>query len=203
MASKGTHVLGTDGTDYRHRQRVVTIHSASADSKRYLKLTFYPHFFLYVLIILKLSEDILDRADIFILELQELRIPKPDLWEWTYGLSFLGTAFGARAMKTNSAKSINMYQIIIWLFALVPILLAQFQYAPDFIKFINERDVEQLTYTWRSLPLAVIFEAFAMIALQVHLAQAYFAYKLWKIWSSYGVSRAANSASVQTNKKTN
>ena len=27
MASKGKYVIGTDGTDYQHRQRVVSAHS--------------------------------------------------------------------------------------------------------------------------------------------------------------------------------
>jgi len=157
MASKGKYALGTDGTDYLHRQRVVSSHSISADAKYYLKFTFYLHFLLNALVILKLSEDVLDRMDIFILELQELEIPKPHLWEWIYGISFLPTLFAARAIKTNSARLMNLYQITTWSLAIIPLLIGQCYYAPDFIAYLQERDLETLAYVWRSLPISVVF----------------------------------------------
>ncbi|KAH9511654.1 jagunal isoform X2 [Dermatophagoides farinae] len=189
MASKGKYVIGTDGTDYQHRQRVVSAHSFSAISKHYLKITFYLHFLLYLLIILKLSEDILDRMDIFILELQELEIPKPDIWEWTYGLSFLFTIFGARAIRTNSFRMIKYYLMGIGLFAFIPIVWAQQIYFMDFYNFIYERDITKLQFVWHNLPLSVIFEAFSIIAIQVHIFQLYYAYKLYKLWKPYSQRR--------------
>lgn len=168
----------------------------SADAKYYLKLTFYLHFILYIIVLLKLSEDILDRADIFILELQELEIPKPDLWEWMYGVSFIVNIFAFRAMRTNSAKMINFYHISTWIFSLLPILLAQTQYFPDFLTFLQERDIEKLIYVWRNLPISVIFQAFALVALQVHLMQVYYAYRLHKIWSAYLLNRSQTQSSA-------
>lgn len=175
---------------------------SSANAKYYLKLTFYLHFLLYALVLLKLSEDLLDRADIFILELQELQIPKPDLWEWLYGVSFFANFFAGRAMRSNSARLMNLYHILTWTLSLGPILVAQFQYFPDFITFLQERDIEKLVYVWRSIPLSVVFEAFSLVALQVHLMQAFYAYKLWKIWNAYTLNRAAIPTQSQPNQGT-
>ncbi|UXI22050.1 hypothetical protein NH340_JMT07993 [Sarcoptes scabiei] len=197
MASKGSYVSGTDGTDFQHRQRVVSSHSSSILAKHYLKITFYLHFLLYLIIILKLSEDILDRMDIFILELQELAIPKPDLWEWAYGLSFLFTFFGARSFRNNSIAMIKIYLFAIVTLTIGPIIMAQFQYSNDFIKFISERNTQHLQYVWRDIPIAVVFEAFTIIAIQIHLFQIYFAYKLLKIWSSYSRKRQLNQSQQQ------
>ena len=157
------------------------------------------HFLLYLLILLKLSEDVLDRADIFILELQELRIPKPDFWEWLYGISFLANIFAARAMRTNSVPLIRLYQFLTWTFSLGPICVAQIQYFPDFYHFVQYRDLEKLTYAWRTLPLAVVFEAFALIALQVHFVQAWYSFKLGKIWTSYSISSGKQITSSNNN----
>lgn len=203
MASKGSYALGTDGTDFKHRQRVVSTHMASADAKYYLKLTFYLHLILYIIIVLKLSEDLLDRADIFILELQELEIPKPDLWEWLYGLSFFGNLLALRAMRTNSARLINLYHIATWLLSLTPLLLAQTAYFPDFVTFLQERDTEKVRYVWRQLPIAVIFQAFALVALQVHLMQVFYAYRLYKIWSAYLLNRSQTQQQQQSTNSAN
>ncbi|OTF78732.1 jagunal-like protein, partial [Euroglyphus maynei] len=195
MASKGKYVLGTDGTDYSHRQRVASAHSFSAISKHYLRVTFYLHFLLYLLIILKLSEDILDRMDIFILELQELEIPKPNLWEWLYGISFLFTIFGARATRTNSFRMIKYYLMGITLFAFIPIIWAQQIYFMDFYHFISERDISKLKFVWNNLPIAVIFEAFSIIAIQVHIFQLYYSYKLYQLWKPYAQRRKQQQSS--------
>ena len=61
----------------------------------------------------KLLPDILDRLDIFILEIEELQVPKPQLWEHLWCLSIIVTFFGLSAIKKNKINVINQY-IYIW-----------------------------------------------------------------------------------------
>ena len=164
--------------------------SSSAESKRCLKNSFYLHFLLYLLVVFKLLEDILDRLDIFILELQELRIPKPDLWEWMYGLSFFLTFFALQAMNKNSTKLIYIYMLSSCVFCFGPVLVAETQYAYDFYLFVRYADIDKLTYVWRSIPISVIFQAFAVIALQVHTYQMFYAYRLYRVWKSYSAKKS-------------
>lgn len=123
--------------------------------------------------------------DIFILELQELEIPKPNIWEWLYGISYLFTIFGIRAIRKNSFTMIKLYLTGILLFAFIPIIWAQYIYFWDFYQFINERNITNLKFVWNNLPISIIFEAFAIIAIQVHIFQLYYSYKLYQLWKPY------------------
>ena len=101
MATRGGPVAsGTDGSDYGHRERVANQYRIryiyfriqkyhgpnnyccsywilySAQSKSRLKACLFFHILLFFLMVAKLSADIFDRLDIFILELEELEIPK-------------------------------------------------------------------------------------------------------------------------------
>merc|ERR1719342_1659418 len=49
----------------------------------------------------KLLPAILDKLDIFVMELEELFIPKPDLWEWVWLGSLLATIPAFMASKKN------------------------------------------------------------------------------------------------------
>jgi len=82
MASRnGPVAAGTDGSDFGHRERVANQYRISALSKSRLKICFFFHFLLFFLLLAKLSADIFDRLDIFILEIEELEIPKVTLSE--------------------------------------------------------------------------------------------------------------------------
>ncbi|TGZ42191.1 Protein jagunal [Temnothorax longispinosus] len=83
MASKVTlsQALGTDGSDYGHRQKIATHYQVSATNKSRLKYCIFFHYLLFFVMLAKLSADILDHLDIFILEIEELQIPQ-DVWTY-------------------------------------------------------------------------------------------------------------------------
>jgi len=77
MASRnGPVALGSDGSDFGHRERVANQYRISALSKSRLKACLFLHILLFFLLLTKLSADIFDRLDIFILEIEELEVPK-------------------------------------------------------------------------------------------------------------------------------
>jgi hypothetical protein len=69
-------VAGTDGSDFSHRQRVAAHYQISSVNKNRLKSCIFFHYVLFFVMLAKLSADILDRLDIFILEIEELHVPK-------------------------------------------------------------------------------------------------------------------------------
>jgi hypothetical protein len=78
MATKGLYYTppGTDGTDHAFRQRVAPQYALSALNKSRLKYCIFFHYLLFFAMLAKLSADILDKLDIFILEIEELSIPQ-------------------------------------------------------------------------------------------------------------------------------
>ncbi|XP_015792929.1 protein jagunal [Tetranychus urticae] len=183
MASKGPMVQGTDGSDHLHRQTIALHYSQSVINKSRLKWSITMHYLLFGLMVAKLTDDILDRFDVFILELQQLYIPKPMIWEWIWTLSVFFNYIASKAMKKNNPTSMKFYLFIINLTAIFPVFYAMIVYLSDFLVYFETRDVTKVTHVWNKYPLAVIWYGFLLVALQVHLAQFVFAYKLIKVWS--------------------
>jgi len=114
MASRGGPMItGTDGADFEHRQRVAAHYQISALNKSRLKYCIFFHFLLFFAMLAKLSADILDRLDIFILEIEELQVPAPLWWEYFWCISILMSFIGLSAAKGNRIK--DMKKICHWL----------------------------------------------------------------------------------------
>ena len=71
-------------------------------------MSIFCHGLLAVVLLAKVSEDILDRLDIFILSLQELYVPKPLLWEWCWLASVPVAALGLTAIRKNNAGTMKV-----------------------------------------------------------------------------------------------
>lgn len=145
------------------------------------------HHFMFVLMLAKLADEILDRMDIFILQLQELYIPKPQLWEWIWSASLIFTWTGLKAIRRNSIVYMKIYLILTLLFAICPLVYALYSFFNDFWTFFNERSTENVKLLWQGYPIALIWYLFGIVSLQVHLFEVYFAFVLIRSW---GVRKA-------------
>lgn len=94
----------------------------SALNKSRLKFCIFFHYLLFFVMLAKLSADILDKLDIFILEIEELRVPKPLWWvlvkdpAMTFTLTnavFVvgGSMFGACRWFSHSSAYLQLAQI--------------------------------------------------------------------------------------------
>lgn len=152
-----------------------------AQNKNRLKWAIFLHYSLLFLILCKLTPDILDRLDIFVLEVEELFVPKPLIWEWLWLLSIPVTVFGLSACKHSSLKSIKQFLVGTMICALVPVMLGMSLHAMDVYEFITE-GVSENIMLWQGYPYAVLWYAFFFVALQVHLYEIYFGNCLMKAW---------------------
>lgn len=85
----------------------------------------------------KLSSDILDRLDIFILEIEELRVPKPLWWEYAWCLSILTSFIALSAAKGNRMRDMKKYMIGLTTLGILPLIYCVFHYLRDFIDYIT------------------------------------------------------------------
>lgn len=93
----------------------------------------------------KLSADILDRLDIFILEIEELQIPTPLWWEYIWCLSILTSFLGLSAAKGNRIKDMKKYCIALVVTGILPIFYCIAYYFPDVVAYVrldSETDLE-------------------------------------------------------------
>jgi len=187
MATPGAGPVanGTDGTDFLHRQKVASHYQLSVVNKSRLKFSIYLHYVLFAIMLVKLAEDILDRLDIFILELEELYIPKPALWEWIWSASIISTYTGLKAIRRSNVTDIKIYIGMILLFAVAPVLYALGYYLMDVWTYMDTRDITQIdeSEVWQGYPVGLIWYSFLILASQVHIFQLLFAFKLVRFWS--------------------
>ncbi|EFA11505.1 protein jagunal [Tribolium castaneum] len=187
MATKGLYYTppGTDGTDHAFRQRVAPQYALSALNKSRLKYCIFFHYLLFFAMLAKLSADILDKLDIFILEIEELSIPQPLWWEYIWCVSLLLSFLGLTAIKENRVSLMKQYVAGLCLFGFLPLFYAIIYYFGDVWTYLTSDDEDELEeiHIWQGYPYGLLWYAFILLALQVHMFSVYFAWKLITAWS--------------------
>lgn len=87
--------------------------------------------------LIKLAPDLLDRLDIFVLEIEELYVPKPLWWEYAWCASVLVTFLGLSAARSNQYLSMQKFMIGIGVFGLAPVLYCLVYYLGDAIDYFK------------------------------------------------------------------
>ncbi|CAN7989173.1 unnamed protein product [Ixodes hexagonus] len=183
MASRGgVHVTGTDGSDFNHRQKVASHYQVSAVYKSRLKISMLLHFLLSLLMVAKLVEDVLDRLDIFILELEELYIPKPLFWEWVWLSSIVLVVPGLTAVRRNRPASMKLYAGGTFFLGLCPVLFAAVYFFREMYTYVQHGHTAKGIQLWQGYPVAVLWYVFLTVAFQAHLFSLYFAVRLVLAW---------------------
>jgi hypothetical protein len=154
-------------------------------NKERLKWSIFIHYILLFLMLTKLTPEVLDKFDVFVLEVEELFVPKPLIWEWLWLLSAPVTFFGLSACKHSSLKSIKQFLIGSLSCSLLPVLLGMALHAVDCYQVITEGVTENIM-VWQGYPYAMLWYAFFFVSLQVHLYQIYFANCLMQAWLPAG-----------------
>ncbi|XP_063973571.1 protein jagunal [Diachasmimorpha longicaudata] len=187
MASRGNmaQALGTDGSDFTHREKVPTQYQISALNKSRLKYCIFFHYLLFFVMLTKLSADILDHLDIFILEIEELQIPQPLLWEYIWCSSLLVSFLGLAAVKKNQIKTLQKYMIGILLLGFGPLFYAFIYYISDVWIYLTVGKTDEIQL-WQGYPYGFLWYAFILLAIQVHSCSLLFSWKLLVAWKLRG-----------------
>ncbi|KAK5639526.1 hypothetical protein RI129_012018 [Pyrocoelia pectoralis] len=194
MATKGPSYtpIGTDGTDHAYRQRIAAQYQISALNKSRLKYCIFFHYLLFFGMLAKLSADILDRLDIFILEIEELSIPSPLLWEYVWCISLLVSFLGLASIRKNRVKPMQQYIVGIIIFGYCPLLFGAVYYCNQVWTYLTSQDLDELEQIqqWQGYPYGLLWYGFILLALQVHFFSLYFAWNLIAAWKSRGIRKA-------------
>lgn len=115
----------------------------SAVNKSRLKVCIFLHYLLFFVMLAKLASDILDKLDVFILEVEELRVPKPLWWEYIWCVSVVLSFIGLSAIRSNRLVNMKKYIFGVLMFGLAPVLYCMAYYAHDVITYLKlESDVD-------------------------------------------------------------
>nr|ADD38092.1 Protein jagunal [Lepeophtheirus salmonis] len=183
MATRGggPTASGTDGNDYSHRETIVAQYYISAQTKSRLKWSVLFHYVLGFILFAKLVPDILDRLGIFVLEIEELLIPKAKLWELFWILSIPATLLGLLSSKKSNASMMTKFFYSILVLGLFPVLVGFAANFSELYRYASSKDIEKVE-TWNGFPVSVLWYVYLFMALQAHLFELYFAKTLIKVW---------------------
>lgn len=109
----------------------------SATNKSRLKYCIFFHYMLFFVMLAKLSADILDRLDVFILEIEELRVPAPLWWEYIWCLSIVLSFVGLSAAKSNRLLQMQKYMGGLAAVGIVPLLYGLVYYFRDTVDYLT------------------------------------------------------------------
>jgi len=182
MASRsGATVKGTDGNDYSNRETIVKQYHVSSQNKSRLKWNIFFHSLLSILMALKLLPEVLDKLDIFILEIEELLIPKPQLWEWIWMSSILPAAVAWSACKKSKSFHMKCFQVLNVATGLLPVIIGMSYHFSDFYDVVSGSGDDMIS-KWMGVPTCVLWYIFLFIALQIQLTELYLANTLIDAW---------------------
>lgn len=187
-------VTGTNGADFEHREKIAAQYQISALNKSRLKYCVFFHHMMFLAMMAKLSADILDKLDIFILEIEELQIPQPLWWEYIWCLSLLLSFLGLSAIKRNNIKHLRRYMYGVTALGFGPLLYCLIYYCGDVWRYLSsdadEDDSSEVEIElWQGYPYGLLWYAFVFLASQIHFFQLYFSYNLLKAWRARGALR--------------
>ncbi|CAH1798210.1 unnamed protein product [Owenia fusiformis] len=183
MSSRsGAWAVGSDGSDFLHRERVASHYKTSATNKSRLKSIIVLHFLMAALMFARLSRYLLKYFGMtppFFL--RKLVIPQPEMWEMIWCLSTLASIFGWMGLPKNKSIMLQQYAIGTILFGLCPVLYAAYDLSDDFINYINTKNVMLF---FLGYPAVLLWYGFIAIMIQIHAFGLYFAVKLMQAWNS-------------------
>jgi len=174
MASRsGKMVDGTDGGDYQHRERVASYYQVSAKNKSRLKAFVFLHWLLGGVHLLRLlPTDILPVP----------AFPPPTEIDYAWLLSLPFTLVGVSACRRSNANGLKVFQFGLLGFGICPLLMTLFFMFPDFVQYIVSGSTKGL-FMWNGLPFAVLWCAFSLNCLLIHVAEVYVARTLMAAWA--------------------
>ncbi|XP_055337694.1 protein jagunal-like [Paramacrobiotus metropolitanus] len=187
MASKGSRVIGTDGSDFSHRETVPRRYQLSIQYKDKLRRTLvFFHLPLWLLMVVKMADDALDRLDILIPDLAELSVPKPILWEYIWMLSIIPSCFALASLPRNRIGLLNLFIYGNILLGILPVIGGIVYYFWELVEYAQVRHTKNL---FLDLPVVVLWNIFFFLALQIHCFSWHFARQLIRSWDKGFKSR--------------
>ncbi|ELU12437.1 hypothetical protein CAPTEDRAFT_154162 [Capitella teleta] len=177
----GPRAVGSDGSDFMHRERVASHYKNSAVYKWRLKFVLVAHFFLVGLMLLRLSVSICVlfhmRPPSF---MQKMKLPRAELWEYAWLASVLPTILGLISLPKNRLFLLKQFLIGCVVFGIAPILYAMYTLSDELFEFWETRESKRLLL---GFPIVVLWNMFLVIALQIHIFSFSFGWQLNKAWS--------------------
>ncbi|UYV60130.1 JAGN1 [Cordylochernes scorpioides] len=157
--------------------------------KSRLRFCLLMHLMIWVLMLAKLTPSLLDRFNIFILQVEELYIPPPRLWEWVWAATILLSPLALTAIRRNRSGPLRLYALSTALLGLGSLATAVAVFFDDLWSIVVDKDGTDVE-KWRTYPIALLWLIFITIAFQVHVFSVVVSCQLIRSWEIRGSKKS-------------
>uniref|UniRef100_A0A914RPJ5 Protein jagunal n=1 Tax=Parascaris equorum TaxID=6256 RepID=A0A914RPJ5_PAREQ len=174
MSSRsGPRAAGTDGTDFRHRQRV-----AAHYQYRYLHISLK----LQTFTLMGICEFLVRELGVKWTFYSSLDLPSAYPWEYIWSLSFLPVVFALSSFQRNKVSLLRMHYYSQFLVGILPCAIGMGGQLPELFDYLSDMEHSQTPTFKGTFPMVIIWYIFFLVALQIHGFAMYFSYHLTASW---------------------
>ncbi|XP_067266610.1 protein jagunal homolog 1-A [Chanodichthys erythropterus] len=168
----GPRAAGTDGSDFKHREKVASHYQMSASLKSEIKKLTVVHFFIWILVASQVAVSHLNLVS------HDL-VAMPYQWEYPYLLSLLPSFIGALAMPKNNISYLVISMISAGLFSVAPLIFGAMEMFPLAQQLYRHGKAYRFIFGFSAVSVMYLL---MVIAVQVHAWQIYYSKKLLDAW---------------------
>ncbi|KAM6470581.1 protein jagunal homolog 1 isoform 1-T1 [Liasis olivaceus] len=173
MASRaGPRAAGTDGSDFRHRERVAEHYQMSVSLKSEIKKLIYMQVALWLLV----------AAQMCVAHFKLLphdKVAMPYQWEYPYLLSIIPSLFGLVSFPRNNISYLVISMISTGLFSVAPLIYGSMEMFPMAQQLYRHGKAYRFIFGFSAVSVMYLL---VVVAVQVHGWQLYYSKKLLDSW---------------------
>ena len=172
MASRsGPRAEGTDGSDYKHREKVADYYTKSAELKSSVRKCLIPHLVLFVGLIVK-SISLLLKAKYFL---------PLEYWEMVWLVSGIFAAIGLGGLPKNDVKRMVLYVIGNIICGVIPLGFGAVELVNQVL--VDFKDMKSAPKEWKNSPTKM---AIVAVCFSWQITGVFHAIRLVRTWRAMG-----------------
>lgn len=178
--------VGTDGSDFQHRERVAPHYRLSTETKSRFRLLIYFHFLCAFIVLSQI-------ITYHIPSIKSLEVPRPHLWQYIWLITILASISGLSSLNKNRVLLMKIFFYLTTIFGLGTIIITILLNLSELFTFKKLKTNHQLDevepQTFFGLPLLVLWYIFLMITVQIHAYSLYMGNVLLNSWQQYTINK--------------
>ncbi|KAF7709268.1 hypothetical protein HF521_016118 [Silurus meridionalis] len=168
----GPRAVRTDGSDFKHREKVAPHYQMSASLKSEIKKLTVVHLLIWLLIA---SQVVVTHFKLFSSDV----VAMPYQWEYPYLLSLLPSLLSGMAMPKNNISYLVISMISAGLFSVAPLIFGAMEMFPVAQQLYRHGKAYRFIFGFSAVSVMYLL---MVIAIQVHAGQIYYSKKLLDAW---------------------
>ncbi|TKR92458.1 hypothetical protein L596_007105 [Steinernema carpocapsae] len=183
MNKGGPRAAGTDGSDYKHRQRVASHYQWSVQYKSYLKYFFFFHLLVLIFMWTKVGGEVLVNS--FGIDwpfFKKLDLPTAYPWEYVWCLSFIPIICALMSFPKNKVQYLKYHYYGQFVVGIVPCAIGIGSQLPELFDYVSDPENSKTPTFKGTFPMVIVWYIFFLIAFQIHAFAMYMSFNLMAAW---------------------